>query len=369
MSRQQRPKGFYWGLIIILLLLSASGCWDQRPVETRAAVTSIGVDPGHRPGLYRFTVVFPNVTTTAGTISTVPANQEYFHETVQAPSLLDAFQSIQRRQSRSLYLGQVRVLALSTHLAPQDWHTMLEEAAGAGKVVLTFVVVGTNNAHRLVTLIPPTEAVPELALYRALTCNCQPVKIPNRAWHVWDQMNTPGVTPIVIHVSVTRGVFSQDGLDLVTPHHIISWPFPTVVGWAYLLGRVRKGMVTIPVQRGTVIVARIHGTAHLSSHPQGSLVSAVDQLTYTGRLAGGHFPVRHLSQVEHQLTPIIARRILALCDNTWHQAQRIQADPFGWHRSLLWQNTTEGFRTLTTWKAWHVTFVVHFHIHSQGVLQ
>ena len=355
-------------LILLTLCTTLVGCWDQRPVETRGAVAAIGVDPGSRPGVYRFTVVFPNVTTTASSLATTPSDQEFFHYTVQEPNLTAALAAVQRRQSRSLYLGQIRILALSTRLAPTVWGRVMRSAVQSGRMVLTFAVVGTPNAQALVSLSPHSEVVPELALYRALTCHCQPILVANRAWRVWAEMETPGVTPDVSHVGLQDAGFVIRGIDLVTPRAIMSWSLPQTWGWAYFTGHVNEGSLTVAVAGHLITVGRIRGRIQQSFTVVGHQIQMHNQLTYTGQLVSGGDALGNPLETDQRVDQAVAVRLLALCQQALATAEASAVDPFGWHRDLQWTHTDAGVCG-DTWSCWRVTTAVHFRVRNEGILR
>ncbi len=357
-----------WGALCILLAAGLTGCWDQRPVETRAAVTAIGIDPGKHPGLYRFTFVFPNVTTTTTSIATTPATQEFFHYTVSAANLADAFSAIQRRQSRVLYLGQIRLLALSTRVPSEVWRRFLQTAVQSGPMVLTFVVVGTSNAQSLVALVPPSEVVPELALYRTLTCDCQPFLVASRAWHVWVQMETPGITPIVPQVMVHEDNYVLRGIDLLAPGRPVTWPLADTWGWAYATGHVHEGTVTVNERGEPVTVGRILGHQDLSFHVLDGRIVLNDHLRYTGQLVAGGDALGNPITTDRTIERAVASRLLTMAQQAVKRAQASGTDPFGWHRDLHWTDASAASPGLS-WRRWQVRLTVQFLLQNEGVLR
>jgi len=181
-------------------LLGLPGCWDQHPVRPARPSRRIGIDPGPSPDEQRYTLTFPNVTTTSSSLATTQANQQFYTISVVAPSLLPALAIAQRQESRTLYLGQIRILCLSTQLPIGTWTRTLDAMADSGRFVMTTWVVAAPSAQAVVALTPPVEVVPEVGLYNALACHCQGIRWPGRAWRVWAQSVTPGISPTVTAV-------------------------------------------------------------------------------------------------------------------------------------------------------------------------
>lgn len=368
MSRRRRIA---WCGLLCSLGVLLGGCWDQRPVESRAAVSGIAIGPTGHPGWYRYTLVFPNVTTTPSSLATTPSSQQFYHLTVTAPTLGAALTAAQLQQSRLLYLGQVRVVALSARLPSAVWRTTLESLVQSGRFVLTFWLVGSRQPERVATLAPPSEVVPEVAVYRALSCHCQPLLWSDRAWRVWTRAVTPGTTAWAPNVDATGDHFALTGLDVLTPRGIVSWPWPATWGWGYLTGHVRDGTVTgqgAPGQSPWVLT-RLHGSAHLTfaTSPRG--VTVTDVLQYRGTLAtGGADAGTGSGDVQRAAT----RQVTALAWGAIRRAQSEGVDPFGWHRDWGWTDAEAAAAHPSwgrSWAAWKVQVRVTVAIANEGVLR
>lgn len=351
-----------------LLALSGglTGCWDQHPVETRAAVAAIGIDPGPRLGEQRYTFTFPNVTTTTSSLSSISGSQEFYTISEVASGLLPALAAAQRQESRSLYLGQVRILGLSTHLSVGIWRRTLTTMADSGRFVLTTWVVAVPHAARVVSVTPPVEVVPEVGLYNALVCHCQDVQWPGRGWRVWAESETPGISPVVVSVTPQQNQFRLTNIAVVGTHRVVSWPSAATQGWAYLTGHVTHGVMTVMVGHTPRVVGLIRGARHLHFRHQGSGVTAVVHLDYSGVLVGGPSGTDSVRQ-DQAVAAAGAREIQQCIAAAWAEAQRTQTDPMGWHRDAGWSGLPVGHTT--AWAHWSYDATVHFTLREEGVLR
>jgi hypothetical protein len=342
------------------------GCWDQHPVETRAAVAAIGIDPSPRPGQQQYTFTFPNVTTTAASLATTPQSQEFYAIHVTAPNLLSALMAAQRRESRTLYLGQVRIVCLSSALPFRIWRTTLLTMADSGRFVLTTWIVGSSHAAAVASLIPPVEVVPEVGLYNALTCRCQGIRWPGRGWRVWSEIVTPGISPTVVWVSPHQGQFTLTRLLVLRSPHAVLWSSRATIGWSYLTGRILRDDIPITVDDTTLVVGLIRGGSHLIIHQHKTTTSVSINLDYSGVLLGnasGPDTIRGNRQIETQ----VANRIQSYVASAWQEAHQTGTDPMGWHRSALWSDSALAFDR--GWSHWTLTCRVHFTLREEGVLR
>ncbi len=356
-------------LLLALLLVGAGGCWDQIPVEWRAVVTAIGVDPTRDPGIERYTFIFPNISLTTSTLPTTPTSQEFYSIVVRAPSLMMALRALQARQSRILYLGQLRILALSTRLPQSVWRRILSAAADSGRFVLTFWAVATPAAGDLVRLISPTQIAPEVALYRALNSLCQPIIWPGRGWKLWVDTVTPGISPAVADV-VPVG---SDSFHL-GPLYVLSgnprlWSPGATRGWAYLTGQVRWESMRVHIAQGRFTLSFIRGAANLSFQPRGSSVLVDDHLSYAGTITT-NAPMAHSEAMNDALERAAAGKIRQAADAAWRMALATGTDPMGWHRDVRWMDSRVPIgQGKSLWSGWSLSLHVHFKVRDEGALE
>jgi hypothetical protein len=255
-------------------------------VEDRAAVAAIGVDPTRTPGVERYTFTFPNVTTTTSSLASISSARQFFTISVAAANLLQALAKVQRRESRTLYLGQVRIVCLSSRLPTATWQQCLNLLADSGRFVLTTWVVAAPNAASLVAAAPPTEVVPEVALYNALACRCQALRWPGRAWRLWAEALTPGVSPATVLVESHGAAFILTQLIVVGATRLSVWNPEATAGWAYLTDHVLRDTVTVPLKPVPVVVTLIRGHSQIAFHRRGPDLIAHSTLWYSGVLVG-----------------------------------------------------------------------------------
>lgn len=358
-------------MIGVSLMLSVgvglTGCWDQHPVEDRAAVAAIGIDPGNQADDYRYTFTFPNVATTTTSVATIPSAQQFYTLTVFAPNLLAALTAVQRRESRTLYLGQVRIVCLSSRLPASVWTQTLNSMADSGRFVLTTWIVAAPRASAIVGLAPPVEVVPEVALYNALACRCQAIRWPGRAWRTWANLVTPGVSAAVAWVRPQADHFVLSRLLVVGPHRLTAWSPLATAGWAYLTGQVLSATLTVNVNTHPAVVALIRGHTQWHVRDRDGNLTAYADLDYSGVLVGvpgGEDSLARNAVVQAAVVKAIQQRV----QRAWSTATATQSDPMGWHRDARWSDDDLPVHT-TSWRHWSLVTRVRFRLREEGVLR
>ncbi len=352
----------------MLLGASLTGCWDQHPVEFRAPVAGISIDPTSRPDRYAFTFLFPNVTITASSIESIPTDQQFYSISVTAPTLIQAVDDVQHRQSRALYMGQVRILCLSTRLPVQVWRSVLQESADSGRFVMTFWVLTSPEARKVLESISPSEVVPDVALYRALNSRVQPVLWPGRGWRVWEDMVTPGISPAVMEVHPSGQQVALHQLAVLGPHGIVRWDGDQTDGWAYAVGRVIRETETVRVdqQATSVGLIRAHTRTRVVRTPSGVVVQL--HLRCSGEVVGGGVgqqdSIAMDRKVEERVADLIQQKVLA----AWREAVATHTDPMGFHRLAHWSDARITDNA-ADWSRWTLETQVRFALRDEGALR
>ena len=352
----------------LLLGTSLTGCWDQHPVEFRAPVANIAVEPTQTPGQYAYTFVFPNVTITATSIESLPSSEQFYAIHVEAPTLLKAVAAVQRRQSRGLYLGQIRVLCLSSRLPLRVWKETLQETADSGRFVLTYWVVASPHARQTAEMTPPTEVVPDVALYRALNSRIQPVLWPGRSWRIWAEMATPGITPAVLDVDPSHKYVALHQLEVLSQHGPVVWDTSASNGWAYMVGRVQTGTEQVKLGSESATVGMIRGRANTRVVQTAHGVVVKLNVTCSGVVIEGMMGQGDSSAMEKKVEKDIAHRIQAHILAAWHEALKTHTDPMGFHRLGHWSDSRVGDNA-SDWSGWQLETRVRFSLRDEGVLR
>ncbi len=352
-------------LAAALLMIGLTGCWDQHPVEFRAPVAGIAIDPSKKPGEYLYTFLFPNVTTSTSSLATTPSSDEFYSIQVQANTLTQALESVQLHQSRTLYLGQVRILCLSTKLPSSVWKRTILASSDSGRFVLTFWILAVPNAAKVLELTPPEEVVPDVAIYRALNCRCQPIVWPGRAWRTWADLTTPGISPTVSALSTSDGTFEL-GRIAVLGSHVSVWSPNATNGWAYLSGRVERDTMTATLHHQTMTVGLIRGHTRLRVTREGMKVLVTAKLTYSGELTAGFLGGDNATLDKH-VEADIAEQIHRAVASAWREAHATDTDPMGFHRLGTWSDAR--ISPAMNWKNWELHTVVRFTLRNEGVMR
>ena len=373
MMKASRSGWTYGRLVGVagLLCLLLTGCWDQRAINSRDIVTTIGVDPTSTHGEYRWAFVFPNPTTEPAGVGQTAGGPQVFTTTVRAQSFAGALASAQRANTRELYLGQIRMLVLSTRLPAREWYHIIDAVTRPGSIVETIWLVGARDGRTVASYVPPSEQVPEVGTYQALSCGCLPMNWGKRLWQLWAETETPGISPAVPVVDIHGSTFRFDRIAVLSPKAVTVWSQVASAGWAYLTDRAVRASVTIQAGHRVVwAVQDISGRAHVTLQNGSDGVTVRVLLHERGFLSDTPRDTAISPRSEWRIEEAVSRQILHLCGEAVSKARRTGTDPFGWHRDYRWGAASLGHKVWTEgWAHWHVHITVQFNLRGTGIMR
>lgn len=315
-------------LAVGFLALLLTGCWDQRPVNERDIVTTIGVDPGPSPGDFRWAFVFPNPTSEPTGVGGTSSGPQVFSTAVLGKSLAGALSAAQRANTRELFMGHIRMLALSTKLSPSAWYRLIDAVNRMGPVVETLWVVAARTGSTAAAYVPPSEQVPEVGTYQALGCGCLPVNWGKRLWQTWVETETPGASPTVPYVNFRGNTLHFDQIAVLSPTALTVWPKVASEGWSYLTSRAVRAAVTVTTGHGEVwAVQGVSGRAHVTFRNGPDGVTALVTLREDGVLSDhllAHEPAQIAVGLHHRGAPAALPARLHLAHEAGQQRGRDQ---------------------------------------------
>lgn len=336
-------------------------------MANRASALALAVTKA-APHELRFTFYFPNPTVTVSSISNIATEHEFYTSTAIAPALGLAFRQVQSQITRDLYLGQLEDIMISSDLTTQDLAGLINAYNRIGVVPKMVYLVGTLN-RRASLPVNLQEPVPTVYFTKYFDCrSCQPVFLARREWKVWDDFETPGVSPVIpFGVSPTQ----IDRL-LVYPHRgrPVLMTRAETLGWGLLTNHVVKDTLGIHVPGGQIVVNNVTDVAvsHMAVVHGRLVVSA--RIRAIGDIAGWPETVplttATLKRAERRTEAAIIRDCLEAVDF----ANRTHTDPFGFTRDYLFRHPTQDLRyEKSRGMIWPITLTVTVtaHIPITGV--
>lgn len=321
---------------LVLLIFSLAGCGDQLSLASRASALMMSVVPTTKT-TFRWTFYFPNPAITVSSISNLSTTNQFYTVSTTSTSLYAALAKVQAKLSRRLYLGQLEDVVVSPQISATALSTIVNSYNTMG--VLPKTVYLMAEPAKSAQAIPSTtqEMAPSLYLTRYFDCcTCQPAALTQQVWQLWDDFETPGVSPVIPFGTLTKGfsqllVYPKRGTPQVLSRDAMR-------GWAFLTNHVNHE--TILVNTSTGLEAMTNITAHATTRMhlrQGHLdvfVSIHDEGSANEWPAHTTFNVT----TEAHMEQAVSRKIVDLTLAAIQRADTTHTDPFGWERTYLFQH-------------------------------
>jgi len=323
-------------VVLLLVLFSTTGCWDELPYTSRAAALAL-VIVAKKAGDWSWSFYFPNPTVTVSSISQIQPPKEFYAVTVTAPSLASAYQRIQQSLSRDLYLGQAELIILSQNIRSRPLMNFLAAYNREGVTPKTaYVVVGPPSLTKTLP-VSPQEVIPSIYLTRFFDCrDCQTVYLSREVWQIWDDYMTPGISPTIPYATAPQtisrlAVYPSHGLPVIFTRR-------ETKGWGFLTGRVMKETLTLHLPQGLVTLTEIHGKPKISVADGGDAVRVHATLPLVANLEQWPESAPLSPEAVQSISRAAEKEILGWCLEAIQRANRTHTDPFGFNRKLVFSH-------------------------------
>ncbi|WP_053960818.1 Ger(x)C family spore germination C-terminal domain-containing protein [Sulfobacillus thermosulfidooxidans] len=320
--------------IMALLLPMITGCWDQRPIEQEAIVVGMGVTRNHQ-----WTMVFPNVAVSVGSLTGIPPSQQFYSVTVKAKTWPQALEEAQAAIDRNISFGELQVLALDRHLQTPSVAKIVDALNAMGPIPATFWLMAAQRGPlTLLTRSSPQTIVPYYYLSTYFDCtNCHAINLDQREWQWWAQSETPGISPYVPLVVPISGGITVRQILVYPPHGSPQlMPITATTGFAYLTGRVLHAALTVPVESYKFVLGKVGESVKVHAHFTSQSVAVHITIHAHGIIMStppGVIVTRDMEEIaSHQA----AQRIAAESLTAIRWANETHTDPFGFAKSAAW---------------------------------
>ncbi len=326
-------------LFALTTTLAAAGCGDSLPVEDRALIMAMGIDPvGASRADLDWTFVLPNVTATASNVGGLSPSAQVFDVRVRAPDLSTAQAKVQDMLTRRLYLGDLEALAVGLGTPSSRVRAVMADLVQLGDVPDSFVVVATPDpVSRLLTLVTRQDVIPRYFLTTYVNCQgCHRFDWRILGWRWWASSQTPGDVPRALVLRIKGSNLVVAGMAVYR-----SGPEPARVmtpdatdGLGYLTGRAAMAVVTGVVGGRRISITRVRDTARAIARLHGGRVAVAVNLRVRGTLTSQE-SLGDETVLVRTAQDLVARDVLhdVTAALRWANAER--CDPFGYTAQAL----------------------------------
>lgn len=367
-------KGKLLWIIIILIPLLLSGCWDLEEVDRRAFATTIGIDALPRDKvMISVQIPLSQKMLPPGTKSE-GEGKIFSTLSLAGTTVSDAFNHLQTRSYLDLVIQQNKSIIIGTDAARRGVEPLLDFLVRNPKAPpQAFIFVAKNySAKEILSFAPIERTLPGLMLGRS----AQTVVKYNRTffipvWQFGQKLVHETKDPYapLISIDPDEGVFITDGLAVFDQDRLsgeLNGEETQMAG--IIIGIIKKGTLTVPIPQGKIVFRNISSQSRLkvvlkNNRPlfglKIDLYGEIDEMVGWGHHEIGPTDIRNLERnVKREIAPKITAVI--------HKLQSFNSDILNFGEQLRVQHLQVWNRI--DWKKVYPTadFQVDLRVHIWG---
>ncbi|NMP24192.1 Ger(x)C family spore germination C-terminal domain-containing protein [Sulfobacillus harzensis] len=335
-----------WLAALCLMLTFLNGCADNRPLNYRALVLTLGFAPAAQQKItVYFQIPTPSGLTSLSTGGSAMGSGQGGKTTytleATAKTVARAFTEAQADVNQDLYLGQLQAVILSTHLTGAQFADIASTLTRVGTLDKTAYALATPApVGKVLTTTSATTPLAPLYFSSEFGCTyCQTVNAKRQVWDVEKAQYGPPVVSLWLPViTPTANGFRLSAIALYRrdrPAWILKAHQTTLLG--YSLGKTAKGTLHLTYDGMPVSVRSLRARSHMSIQWSGSRLTILDTMKMTGDVDA--FPLKqplapHLSWVQQESSALVSREASAL----FQRLSNRDLDPWTIGAGYLWQH-------------------------------
>lgn len=325
-----------------------TGCWNNRPIESRAIVLVLGVDPGPKDGLALSMQIPSPSALEAVTGTSAPKKPTSFVITGTGTTLSEAMDAVQAKSEHEIYLGQMQAVVLSTHLTDAQFKMVEDFLTRYGPTDKSAFLAATEGKASDILAFQPKGARFS-ALYLHTLFSCKTCQVAHLERMVWDQekMRLSPAANAWMPVIATNGDFHVDKVAIYEKTHpaLMLSPGETIT-FAHLMGLTHKAVETLPTRWGNAGLRSVRAVPSTRARLEDGKIATDVRLKVTASLDSfplGAATLNNVGDLEKLLDERLAQRVTALIAKL--QSHGLNPARFGeavlWHHPELapkWQD-------------------------------
>ncbi|MED1791777.1 Ger(x)C family spore germination protein [Brevibacillus nitrificans] len=161
-------------VIVLLLAIALTGCWNRRELNELAIAVGFGVDKAGEQYRLSVQVVDPGevAANKGGTRGRTPVTM--YH--ITAPTIFEALRKMTTISPRKIYNSHLRILVIGEELAKEGIGEVLDFVSRDQEMRTDFYIVvarGQHTAEEALKILTPIEKIPSNNLYQSLAASAK----------------------------------------------------------------------------------------------------------------------------------------------------------------------------------------------------
>ncbi|OCT11507.1 hypothetical protein A8709_07530 [Paenibacillus pectinilyticus] len=374
-------------ILIILFMLTLSGCWNSKELDQISITTAIGIDK--KDNTYNVSVQLLNNDEIA---SNNAVGQRLPVVTLQVGSGSTIFESMRMLTTtspRKINTSHLRILVIGEEMAKEGIGQMLDVFSRDHELRSDFNILVAKNttARELLQVLTPLEKIPANKLYSSLVSSAKNWGITsNIDLHqlIYDLVD-PGKEPVLSSVHIKGNPVlgkSRSNLNSVIPPTVLQYQGLAVFhkdqlagwftdreskGYNYALGNIDSSIVVLPCQaEGLMSIELIRTKANIKANFMGEHPEANVHVQVEGNIGEVSCPMnlnttQTIQTIEQQLSEEIKQTI----QDAVNKAKSYKSDIFGFGTAVHRANYKKWNLMKDHWDQVFVDLPVHVTVQAK----
>ncbi|OZM58318.1 hypothetical protein CIB95_01745 [Lottiidibacillus patelloidae] len=153
-------------LVLILILLTLTGCWNRRELDELAITVALGIDKDGEDYLVSVQIINPSEIASTEKTNRTPVTTY----AQSAPTIFEALRKLTTVSPRKLYLSHLRAVIISEELAREGIKNILDFFNRDHEMRTSFflIVAKDQTANDVVNILTPMEQIPANKLFSSI---------------------------------------------------------------------------------------------------------------------------------------------------------------------------------------------------------
>ncbi|WP_313247713.1 Ger(x)C family spore germination protein [Sporosarcina ureae] len=375
-------------LVLLVLTLFLSGCWDRRELNELGITMGLGIDKLKNEYLVSAQVIVPsevsmNASTGRSAVTLYQASGETVYE---------AFRKMTKNAPRRIYPGHLRILVISEDLAKEGIAESLDLLARDWELRSDFYVVIAKDltASEVLNVTTPIESIPANKMFNAL-------KTSERSWagtegvildDLLTDLTSDGKEAVLTGVKIIGNKelgSSKQNVESITSaaqiqyDHLAVFKEDQLIGWlteeesrgySDITDAVKKTVTAIPCPKEGQIAIEILG---FNTSMKGSINKGEPEVDIHIEVKGNVGEVQcsiDLTKPEtiKEIQKIYEKEMKELIEQTIHSVQNeYQSDIFGFGEAIHRSNPKEWKKMKEHWDEKFTNLTVHVQVDMKSL--
>lgn len=359
--------------VLLIYILTLTGCWDARELDTLSIVAGVGIDTAPQQGEYVFTMQIGKAQKTTSGKNSSTQNEPYLVLEATDKTMLLAMEQLRLKSSRELFLHPNQVVIFGKDMAAQGIGPVMDMFIRDHESRLeVWVLVADGTAKDVLAVDAKLEPIPAAGIARMMV-NASGIskyygtKMIELVSRLADK-GTSSIIPIISTVEEDGNLLlSLSGSAVFNNDKMVGQlNIDETRGYVYAMGDVKDGILEVRLEDGTAVSEISSLSAHSSPLLKDGKITIelnVNVLLALGEIQG--FKDQKMVELLPKIQKAASDEIAKIIVNTFAKTQSMETDIFGYGLSIYKKYPKEWEKMKDDWDSIYSGITLNLTVNAQ----